>query len=201
MSATNRLDKLTIREQRASAFVPGADWYLLRVTPFCPPDKRLHLRGGRTNLGYNTGWMVFDVYEERAYTVPDLIADLADPASVTTAVTFTNANYYQFFFLELRLPAVVEEPTAADWSFYLHGTGDEFATAGEAEQWLNSYDFQHSSPWDHGANGSAYPLCGVVLRNDGQVGVAGAFLPIDVINRNRSYTWPADVRPRQDIYS
>jgi len=195
------LDRLVRQQRKQSAFVPGADWYTLRVSPSCPPDKNLHVRGGRTYLGTNTGWVLYDDYEERAYTVPDLTANLADPDSVTATITFVNASYYQFFFLELRLPAIVEGPAESDWSFYLHGTGDEFATASAAEEWMDSYDFQHSSPWYHAGDGSAYPLCGLVLRNDGQVGVDGAILPVDLVNRGRSYIWPRDVRPRQDIYS
>jgi len=35
------------------------------------------------------------------------------------------------------------------------------------------------------------------LRNDGQAGVPGAILPVDVVNRGRSYLWPRDVRPRK----
>lgn len=199
----NKLNMLERQQRRESGFVEGADYYWLRVAPSCPPDKQLHVRGGRTYLSYNPQFpATFDDYEERAYTVPDLTADLSDSDSVTIDITFTTANYYQFFLLELKLPATVDGPTESDWSFYLHGTGDEFATAGEAEAWLHSTDFQQSSPWDEDTSiGCAYPLCGVVLRNDGQTGVAGAFLPIDVVNRGRSYTWPRDMRPRQDIYA
>jgi hypothetical protein len=195
------VEKILRKERKRAAYVPSNDWYELRVAPSCPPDKQIHLRGGRIYLGYNWGWAIYDDYEQRAYTVPDLSADLSDVDSVAINITFTNADYYQFFFLQLQLPAVVEEPAEGDWSFYLHGTLDEFETAGEAEEWLDSYDFQRSSPWDEGSEGTCYPLCGVVLRNDGQVGVSGAFLPIDMVNRGRSYIWPTDMRPLQDIYS
>ncbi len=195
-----RLDRLQREVNRAGAYVSGGDFYALRVAPFCPPDKRLHMRGGRTYLGYNWGWAVFDDYEQRVYTVPDLIADLADPASVTVDVTFSNAGYFQFFILELALPAVVEEPETSDWGFYLHGTGAEFATEADAEESINSTTFQESEAWEHGADGSAYPLCGVVLQNDGQIEVSGAFLPIDVVNRGRSYIWPRDLRSRFQLY-
>jgi len=194
-----RIDRLSRKKRRQNAFVPGADWYSLRVAPTCPPSKQLHMRSSRINLSYNPGWGTFDDYEFRAYDVPDLIADLADPASVTVTVTFTNAGYYQLFLLELKLPAVVENPAATDWSFNLHGTNDELATAGETEAWLNSETFQKSSPWYHTTIGCAYPLCGLVLKNDGQVGVSGAFLEVDLVNRGRSYIWPRDMRPRQFI--
>jgi len=196
-----RFYKLLTVEKKKGGYVPSNDWYELRVAPSCPPDKQIHMRGGRVYLGANPGWVAYDDYEQRAYTVPPLSADLSDPDSVTIDVTFTNADYYQFFLLQLRLPAVVEEPAVSDWYFYLHGTLDEFPDAGTAEQWLDSYEFQHSSPWYEGAEGTCYPLCGVVLRNDGQTGVSGAFLPIDMVNRNRSYIWPTDMRPLQDIYS
>jgi len=133
-----RVDRLQRNQQRAGGYVPGADWYNLRVAPTCPPSKQLHMHGGRTNLAWNSTLADLDDYEQRAYTVPDLVADLADVNSVYVDVTFVNANYYQFYFLELRTPAVLENPSASQWSFYLHGTGDEFATAGEAEAWMNS---------------------------------------------------------------
>ena len=197
-----RADNLRKGDERAGAFVQGADYYSLRVAPTCPPSKQLHMRGGRTYLSFNWGWAAFNDYAYRVYTVPDLTADLSDSNSVGIDITFTNANYYQFFFLELKLPATVEEPVVSDWSFYLHGTLDEFATAGDAEEWLDSEAFQESRPWLETADiGLCYPLCGVVLRNDGQAGVPGAFLPISVVNRGGSYTWPRDVRPRQDIYT
>ena len=195
-----RLDRLQMSQRRATAFVSGGDWYTLRVAPMCPPSKELQVRGGRSYLGWNSTLAPLDDYEQRVYTVPDLTADLADPDSVTVEVSFTSAGYFQFFILELRTPAVVEEPTEADWSFYLHGTGDELETAGAAEDWLHSTEFQYSIAWKHNWEYVAYPLCGVVLQNDGQVDVSGAFLAIDVVNRGRSYTWPRDMRPRHSIY-
>ncbi|NIV37616.1 MAG: hypothetical protein GWN58_51810 [Anaerolineae bacterium] len=193
--------KLQRNQQRMGGFVPSDTYYALRVAPTCPPSKQLHVRGGRTYLGYNPGWVIWDDYEQRAYTVPDLTADLASLDSVNLDVAFTTADYYQFFLLELRLPAVVEEPSASDWTFYLHGTGDEFATPGEAEAWIDNVTFRQSSPWDHGADGSAYPLCGLVLKNDGTPGAGCQILPVDYVNRGRSYMWPTDLRCRQDIYS
>lgn len=198
-------DKIVVlrrNRRRVIVFVDDASWYQFRVAPTCPPSRRLHMHGGRTYLCYNSTSADLDDYEERAYTVPDLIADLADTNSVYTDVVFTNANYYQLFYLELRTPAILENPLSRDWSFYLHGTGDEFETAAEAEAWLNSETFQESSPWDHGSiDIVAYPLCGLVLRNDGTVGGGCHILPVDYVNRGRSYMWPTDVRPRQDIYA
>ena len=197
-----RAGRLKQTEQRASAFVAGAEWYSLRVAPSCPPDRRLHIRGGRLYAGYNsTGDAYWNIFRNRAWTVPDLVADLADLSSVTVDVAFTNADWFQFFLLELWLPAERREPVASDWTFNLHGTLDEFETAAEAEAWLHSNTFQHSSPWNHGSDGVAYPLCGLVLRNNGSVGAGCQILPIDYMNRGRSYMWPTDMRPLQDIWS
>lgn len=180
---------------RAAGFVPGNDWYQLRVAASCPPDKQLHLRGGLVYCGYYGG--AYSDYNNRAYTVPDLTADLADSTSVSVDITFTNANWYKFAMLLLKLPTVIEEPTESDWLFYLFETGEEFETPAEAEAWMESETFRHGDPWS-GERG--YPLVGVVLRNDGQTGVSGAFLPVDVVNRDRSYIWPSDVRPRKYVH-
>lgn len=186
-----------LRSQDRKAGIAEHEWLdALKVSPSCPPSKAMHVRGGRSYLGnsYYTGW---DDYEERAYTIPDLVADLDDVESVVTDILFTTAGAYQFFLLEMCLPAVIEEPTASDWTFYLHGTGDEFDTAAEAEAWLDSETFQNSEAWDHGSDGICYPLCGLVLKNDGNVGLGRSILPIDAVNRGRSYMWPRDMRPLQ----
>jgi len=196
-----RVDTLRKQAGTRSGFVERESWNQFRVAPSCPPSKQLHLRGGRMYATYNPTLSDVDDYEYRAYTIPSLTADLGDVNSVTVDVTFVNPNFYQFFFLELCLPKVVEQPSASDWAFYLHGTLDEFATPGEAELWLDSYDFQRSSPWDHGWEDIvAYPLCGLVLKNDGTPGAGCPILPIDYMNRGRSYMWPTDMRPITSIY-
>ena len=40
------------------------------------------------------------------------------------------------------------------------------------------------------------PLCGIILKNNGTTGTGRHFLPIDAVNRGRSYTWPRDLRPQ-----
>lgn len=203
MTGLLRYVRTLAKYQQRAAGVSGQEYlYALRVAPSCPPSKVLHMRGGRSYLGYNYTINYYDAFEQRAYTIPDLMADLADTASVTVDVTFSNANYYQFFLLELRTPAVAEQPSESDWSFHLHGTGDELETAGEAEAWLHSETFQLSSPWQSILGTDvivAYPLCGLVLKNDGIVGAGCNILPVDAINRGRSYIWPRDMRPLQLI--
>lgn len=43
---------------------------------------------------------------------------------------------------------------------------------------------------------SGMPLCGIILRNNGTTGTGRHFLPIDAVDRGRSYTWPRDLRPQ-----
>ena len=158
--------------------------------------------------GWNSTIADIDDYEERAWTVPNLTADVADMDSVGVDVTFVNANYYQFYVLELRIPKVIEEPAASDWWFYIHTIYNEFATAGEAEAWLMTEEFQNDPDenccwkhpgWPH-TEFVAYPLCGLVLRNNGTVGAGTQILPIDYVNRGRSYMWPVDFRSLNSIY-
>ena len=196
-----RLDRLRQQNQRQDVFVERENWDMFRVAPSCPPSKQVHVRGGRIYATYNPTGADVDDYEYRAWTVPPLIADLGDVNSVYVDVGFSNANWYQLFLLELRLPGEIEGPAASDWSFYLHGTLDEFETSCEAELWLDSEDFQKSFPWRHESiDIVSYPLCGLILRNDGQTGSGGHILPVDLVNRARSYLWPVDFRPITSIY-
>jgi hypothetical protein len=173
------------------------DWYALRVSPSCPPDKRLYMQGG---LVYCTRDSTFGsgTWDYRAYTVPSLVADLADPAQVTVDVTFTNANWYKVYVLLLKRPLEAVEPTATDWTFWLWGTDTELETSTEAEAHMTWETMHDSWPWyDFRDDYHGYPLCGVVLRNDGNTGVSGAFLPVGFTNRGGSYQWPVDLRPRR----
>lgn len=197
-AALGRLRVIDRTQKRAAAFAPLGDEYQFRVAPSCPPSKRLHMRGGRNANSANRGWAAWNYAQYRVYTVPDLTADLEDSDSVTPLPTFSTANWYQLSILCLRMPAETEEPDANDWSFYLHTDGTEFETAAEAEAWINADEFLLYNLWDTGAAiGSTYALCGIVLRNDGNIDSPGAILPIDVVNRGRSYVWPRDLRPRQ----
>jgi len=207
-SLQQRVNSLQTQANRYGGFVQDESWYQFRVSPTCPPSKELHMQGGRMYATYNPTGADLDDYEYRAWTVPSLTADLADVNSVTVDVTFEHAGYYQFFILELRIPLVVEQPSASDWWFYLHTIYNEFATAGEAEAWSQSEAFQYDPDedcaWKHPPYPNtafvAYPLCGLVLKNDGNPGGGCPILPVDLVNRGRSYMWPVDMRPITSIY-
>lgn len=194
-SYMNAIDKLLKTQDKLSSRVEGAEWYALRVAPSCPPDKRVHMRGGKWFPGYYG--LAWNDWDHRAYTVPDLVAEIDNPDSVGIDVAFTTAGWFKPVVLHLSLPGEIEEPAEADWTFYLHDTGEEFATAGAAEAWFNSDDFRDSSPWE-GDNG--LPLCGLVLKNSGMAVGGCQIFPIDMINRGGSYIWPTDLRPRRVWY-
>jgi hypothetical protein len=153
------------------------------------------MRGGLAHCAAN-----FYDTDYRVYTVPDLTADLTDATQVTVDVTFSNADWYLVYVLLLKLPADVSEPTESDWSFWLWGTGTELETAAEAEAHMEWDTLHESNPWYSFYDGfHGYPLCGLVLKNDGTVGSGCPILPVDVVNRGRSYMWPRDVRPRHYV--
>jgi hypothetical protein len=190
-----RIDRLNKDTGRQAGFMSDPSWYAFRVAPSCPPDKQVHMRGGLGFCGTSDQW---DPFSRRAYQVPNLTADLADTDSVETDITFVTANYYLAYVLLLRLPEAgwADDPSASDWCFRLVGSGTEFATAAEAENDMEEEAMWQQYPWASGGTTRGYPLCGLVLRNDGTVGNGAPILPVDVVNRGRSYMWPRDIRPR-----
>jgi hypothetical protein len=111
-------------------------------------------------------------------------------------IAFANANYYLAYVLDLAPPATVTTPTYEDWTFVLVGSNSEFVTAAEAEADMEEYAMWLERPWAEGGTWKGYPLCGLVLRNDGTPGPGGHIRPIEKINRGGSYIWPTDLRPR-----
>jgi hypothetical protein len=184
------------RIQAAARAVEGpeaGDWgaFYFLPAPSCPPDTRVHVRGGRL-------WQVWDGVP---WLIPSGAADLADPAGsgvwgATTSplyspsehyiISFDTAGYYRVYTLVVKVPA------DAGMEFYLVDleAEAEFATAAEAEA-----AWPGTASWDTEAWYQGFPVCGLVLRNDGRAGTPGAILDIDRVNRGRSYIWPPDCRP------
>ena len=184
-------------EQRA---VFERDWTYagVRVVASCPPSTSLFMRGGlvHSQLGqYGEDFSGF------AWQVPNLEIDLTDPTSVTKDLAFTIANYYRGVNLVLNLPEPLDNPQSDNWTFNLLGYENEYATAAEAEQDLQDWlyiganpNYAWPDPW--GDEPAGMPLVGLILRNNGTVGTGTPILPVDSVNRDRSYIWPTDLRPR-----
>lgn len=180
MSLDNRLRTLERTQDRKAANVEVPREYDFLISPFCPPDKRLYIRGG-----YATESYAFDGVVLQSAT-PIVICDFENEEETQLALTFTNANYYlpiilcyygdwigvRTFDLDYELPV------------FDNVTGTEVATAAGAEAqidaWMNGY-----TDWSY----YRFPLRGVVLRNNGETGVPYAILPIDSVNRGRSYLY------------
>jgi hypothetical protein len=181
----NRISRL---EKQQAIKADSVDEYLsdhFRVAVSCPPDTRVHIRGG--NVWNGSKWV--DVgggqYIE-SYTVDFGDADTIDGYTGN----FSNADYYIGVIMG-RVFGYVPN------SHFVTHSGDEFATAAEAEADITDVALL-LNPW-YGYNyGGGLPLCGVVLKNDGNTGVDGAVLPIDRVNRGRSYYWN-DLRPRHYV--
>lgn len=163
-----------IRKPQESALDPDQ----FRVAASCPPDKEVHVRGGLmwytpASAGGSPG---------AGWDVDDQDVDFTD-ADFNAATTFANANYFQGIVIGLE-----DGQYGGGTGISIHGAGTEVATAILAEARIEAI-LDSTQPWE-----SDFPLCGIVLKNDGTTATAGSILPIDPVNRGRSYIW-RDVRP------
>ena len=186
-----RIQRLERQGQREAGFELPGRWYELRVAPSCPPDKRLHIRGGIVTPSGYWGYVIQNDF------VLDWICDFENDGETQMDLIFSNANYY--------LPIIL--CYYWEWVAYYHYylaeqyaepvfdnvIGIEVETSSEAEAqidaWMNGY-----TQWYQ----ETMPLWGVVLKNDGATGVQYAIEPIDAVNRGRSYLY-RDVRARHNI--
>lgn len=172
----SRLNRIEAARAKQAAHTADPENYQFRIACSCPPDKRIHMRGGLMyNRGSSDGWFV------DATTID--LTDLSQTGGST--FTFSLANYYHAYYVWLDSGGATQP-----YVFGFLGDGVEYATSGEAEGAVVAYA-ELGFAW-----GASYPLCGLILRNDGNVLTDFAFLPIDTINRGRSYIWPRDWRPR-----
>lgn len=175
MYLDRRVEKLTRQQEWQKAFVSDPEHAYFKVSASCPPSLSLHMRGGLMYEYQDIG---------DAWFVDDITVDLSDPDQIgTKSFTFTSADYYLGYVLRLT--------GGAGPTFYVSGSDTEFATAGEAEEDLMDYIQGTNYIWHFN-----YPLCGLILRNNGTLGTGYNILPVDTVNRGRSYIWPRDLRPR-----
>lgn len=176
----NRIQRLEREQRRRAGAVSVGDWYEFKVSATCPPTTAVHVRGGilyESPDGPGAG---------RALEIPTADAELGPSGIDGGAPAFATANYYRGIVLLQS-----GEPWAGDpvGFMYQYDTG-EYVTATEAEDgvWTNVIEFL-------GPYLSELPLVILIVRNDGTTGTDGAILPIDAVNRGRSYLW-RDIRPR-----
>jgi len=181
---TQRLLRLDRERRRQASRVTSYTWDQMRMSCACPPDTTVRIRAGFAQQG--SYWA-----QQETIWFPELVVDFADPTQfVTYDGNFTNAGYYWPLLLRYSddyFYALRDGGSAAPIVDY---GATEYATAGEAEV--------AAQGWFDGATvlyDGYLPLCVVVLKNNGTTGSDGQVLPVDQVNRGRSYFW-RDVRPR-----
>jgi hypothetical protein len=221
-----RLAQLKREQEQQERFQIDSAWYSFLARPTCPPSTSMTIHGG-TCIESKSQYNMDDVdrHNGLAWTVPNMVKDLADPtdarvdmgmvaAETYTALSWTQANSYKGGILLLLLPDVELDPGEDDWRLRLYCYPEEYTTISEAEERLISWLWEEEWIWDGWFDGhywpdavrgggathyyqeSGMPLCGIILRNNGTVGTGRHFMEIDVLNRGRSYTWPRDMRPQ-----
>ena len=186
-----RIQRLERQQEQEAGHAAPTRWYEFGVAPTCPPSKRLNIRGGVASPSAYWGWIMTNTY------LPDWTCDFENQGETQMDLVFSNANWY--------LPIIL--CYYADWVAYYYAdpefyaepvfdnvVGLEVATSAEAEAqidaWMNGYTQWYKE---------VLPLTSIVFKNDGQTGVPGAILPVDYMNRGRSYMY-RDLRARHNIF-
>ena len=183
-----RLRRLEQQGARDSAHEPDTIWYQLSVSASCPPNKSVHIHSGiATPTSLWGGIINYDF-------IPNTVCDFENEAETQMDLVFSNAGYF--------LPVIL--CYYWEWISYAHYwpedygepvfdnvIGTEVATATEAEAQIDGF-LNGVEQWYN----YRMPIHGVVLQNDGNVGVMKAILPIDQTNRGRSYLY-RDARVRR----
>jgi len=176
------------QQQQRAGSVQNRDMYEFTIAPTCPPSTSIVLRGGLI-------WNTAALWNNWGWYIPSYVIDLTDTSKARwynrTTYTFTNANWYALGLLWPRatvgLSAKEEWPDIVpDSSIYMIGTigvspyVEEFETAAGAEERLVEYAR---------SRGTAYgpPTTGLIVRNNGNTTGSEQYMPIDPINRGRSY--------------
>lgn len=187
------IEQLKKQQQKSRlAGVPDELYRQLRVVPTCPPSTSVRILSGQvyTNASY-WFWIHYDTQ------FPTTTVDFTDTSEFISGyyvftplplqIVFTQANWYVGFILRIN----------HEWLFYGNDQmfwcdiSEEFATAGEAEAWV-----------DYALNGGesnmlheCCPVWSFILRNNGTINEDGAVMPVDMVNRGRSYLY-RDIRVR-----
>ena len=178
----HRIQTLERQEARKAAHVEEPLSEHFRVAVSCPPDTQIHVRGGNIWEG-NYWWTVGLGYYLEGFSI-----DFSDASSITNYDgNFANADYF--------MGVIIGRAFYGLCDYLCVGADTEHATAALAEAHIETVALATENVWRGDTNDGNLPLIGLVLRNDGRTGVDGAVLPIDRVNRGRSYYWK-DLRPR-----
>jgi hypothetical protein len=185
-----RIGRLQKKRARAAAFEPNDMWCQFKVAPSCPPDKRLHIRGGIATPEQRIGAFILDDF------LPDWICDFENEPETQMDLNFTNAGYYLPLILCYYWDWVLNRSLGAAYAepVFDNVIGNEVATTQEAEAQIDAF-LNGYTDWYY----YRMPLWAVILQNDGQAGVDYAILPVDAVNRGRSYLY-RDARAKFAIF-
>lgn len=158
--------------------------YSFLVAPSCPPDKRVHIRGGVASPVTRWGYIMYESY------TPSWTCDFEDLDETDMELNFINPNYYLPIILCYFGDWIAYRTAGSPEPVFDNVIGTEVATAEEAEAQIDAL-LNGSEQWFN----YRFPLRGIVFRNDGVTGIDVSILPIDAVNRGRSYLY-RDARAR-----
>jgi len=177
----NRLLAIERKGAKISALTEYDRWYQFVTRPSCPPDTSVHISKGIVTL--SAQWAAFI---EQDY-LPAITCDFTDTLFTGMDLIFESPNQYlgvilcySQYYLQYWIYGEEYDDTAFD--NVIGGGGVETSNEAEAQidGFLNGVDDWYNA---------RLPLHGVVLRNDGRINIPGAVLPVDLVNRGRSYLY------------
>lgn len=189
-----RLSRIEKKQAQRAGAAQNWDAYQFTAGAICPPTTSIYVRGGR--MVWPASWA-----EGVSYYLSDETLDFTTPeASIAYQwpYSFTNANWYLPVYVViawLGAYTTIEDTGygtprfrlyGADYYSFYGGGFVEYETSGEAEDAIDGTnpDFYQDHICEVGL-----PICRVILRNNGTVGEPYQFMPVDAVNRGRSYLW------------
>lgn len=183
-----RLERLRDRQAAAGEIQQGPTDFSLACT--CPPSTSIVFRGGLSWWDNASIWPA-------GFIIPTYKVDLADKSKCSVGLNtseigyvFTNANWYlaAVAVLSDQLWSVPEHPpfpdTVPDGAIELGIATDELETAGEAEGRFRALRGDVVAQY-------GIVIGGIIIRNSGNIIDENQYMPIDPINRGRSYLFGA----------
>jgi len=189
MRAVRIMDK---EQKRRAGTVQAGSADSFTLSPTCPPSTSVHFRGG-------LAWRPAPLVNPAGFFIPEYTVDLTDSDKVSVRLgndnytyIFSNANWYVpcVFIIRGTLWPPPEPPdtwpdTVPDNAVCLYGgVGapymEEFETAAEAEDACRR--IRGDAAFSYGV-----VAAGLVLRNNGNTISPNQYMPVDMVNRGRSY--------------